>query len=189
MKRVEKAERIQEILAELYPDPPIPLHHRDEFTLLVAVVLSAQTTDERVNMVTPALFDVAPTPKKLAALDTDEIHALIRTVGLAPRRRRTSRRSASGSSPSTAVGFRAASRCSRRSRVGHKTASVVMCQAFHVPAFPVDTHIHRLAWRWGLSSGKNVARTELDLKRVFPRSRGSISTCRTSTSGASAARR
>ena len=169
MKRVEKAERIQEILDELYPDPPIPLHHRDDFTLLVAVVLSAQTTDERVNMVTPALFDVAPTPKRLAALDTDEIHALIRTVGLAPTKAKNLK----------ALGERLVAEHGGRiprslevletlPGVGHKTASVVMCQAFHVPAFPVDTHIHRLAWRWGLSSGKNVARTELDLKRVFP---------------------
>ena len=169
MKRVEKAGRIQQILDELYPDPPIPLHHRDEFTLLVAVVLSAQTTDERVNMVTPALFKVAPTAKKLAALDTDEIHALIRTVGLAPTKAKNLK----------ALGERLVNEHGGRipqslevletlPGVGHKTASVVMCQAFHVPAFPVDTHIHRLAWRWGLSSGKNVARTELDLKRVFP---------------------
>jgi endonuclease-3 len=169
MKRVDKAERIAAILDELYPDPPIPLHHRDDFTLLVAVVLSAQTTDERVNMVTPALFKVAPTPKKLAALDTDEIHALIRTVGLAPTKAKNLK----------ALGERLVAEHDGRiprslevletlPGVGHKTASVVMCQAFHVPAFPVDTHIHRLAWRWGLSSGKNVARTELDLKRVFP---------------------
>ena len=169
MKRVEKAERIQQILDELYPDPPIPLHHRDDFTLLVAVVLSAQTTDERVNMVTPALFDVAPTAKKLAALDTDEIHALIRTVGLAPTKAKNLK--ALGERLLDEHGGkipRSLEVLETLPGVGHKTASVVMCQAFHVPAFPVDTHIHRLAWRWGLSSGKNVARTELDLKRVFP---------------------
>jgi endonuclease-3 len=169
MRRVDKAERIAAILDELYPEPPIPLDHRDPFTLLVAVLLSAQTTDERVNKVTPALFDAAPTPRALAALDTDEIHALIRTVGLAPTKAKNLK----------ALGERLVDEHGGRipqdlavletlPGVGHKTASVVMCQAFQVPAFPVDTHIHRLAWRWALSSGKNVAKTELDLKRVFP---------------------
>jgi endonuclease III len=169
MRRVDKAERIQAILDELYPDPAIPLDHRDPFTLLVSVVLSAQTTDERVNKVTPALFDIAPTPRALAALDVDEIHSVIRTVGLAPTKAKNLK----------ALGERLVEEHGGRiprdltaletlPGVGHKTASVVMCQAFQVPAFPVDTHIHRLAWRWGLSNGKNVTRTELDLKRVFP---------------------
>ncbi len=170
MTRAEKARRIQAILDAHDPDPPIPLEHRDPFTLLVAVVLSAQCTDARVNLVTPALFDRAPTPAALAALDEDEILALIRTCGLAPQKARHLKQLAQqlvaehgGEVPADFAALEALP------GVGHKTASVVMVQAFGVPAFPVDTHIHRLAARWGLSDGSSVARTERDLKRTFPR--------------------
>lgn len=170
MKRPEKAARISAILDELYPAPPVPLDHRDPFTLLVAVALSAQTTDKKVNEVTPALFARAPTPAAMAATPVDEILALIRVVGLAPTKARNLRGMAEmlverhgGEVPREMAALESLP------GVGHKTASVVMAQAFSVPAFPVDTHIHRLAQRWGLSSGRNVAETERDLKEVFPR--------------------
>jgi len=165
----ERADFIRNRLEELYPDPPIPLDHRDPFTLLVAVLLSAQTTDARVNLVTPALFARAPTPAALAALDEAEILALIRTCGLAPQKARALAKLAKllvsehgGRVPQSFEALEALP------GVGHKTASVVMAQAFGLPAFPVDTHIHRLAARWGLSNGASVERTERDLKRVFP---------------------
>ena len=170
MKRLEKAEKIHTILDELYEDPPIPLDHKDPYTLLVSVLLSAQTTDKRVNLVTPELFRRAPTPRKMVKLTVEEILAIIRTCGLAPGKARNihalsrilldeygSRVPADMEKLETLPG------------VGHKTASVVMIQAFEQPAFPVDTHIHRLAARWGLSNGKNVEKTERDLKAVFPR--------------------
>ncbi|HVS02543.1 MAG TPA: endonuclease III [Thermoanaerobaculia bacterium] len=170
MTRKQKARRIGEILDELYPQPPIPLVHRDPFTLLVSVVLSAQTTDARVNQVTPALFARAPDPQAMATLGAAAIHDLIRTCGLAPTKARNLERLAAtlvaehgGEVPSDPQALEALP------GVGHKTASVVMVQAFGVPAFPVDTHIHRLAGRWGLSDGRSVARTEADLKRLFPR--------------------
>lgn len=169
MKRREKADRIGEILDELYPEPPIPLDHVDPFTLLVSVMLSAQTTDKKVNEVTPALFAAAPDPKSMAALPVERIHELIRTVGLAPTKARNLQRTArllldehGGEVPDDIDALE------KLPGVGHKTASVVLCQAFRKPAFPVDTHIHRLAARWGLSDGKNVAKTEADLKKVFP---------------------
>jgi endonuclease-3 len=169
MKRAEKAQRIRAILEELYPRPPIPLEHADPFTLLVAVLLSAQTTDARVNMVTPALFERAPTPTAMAALPVDEILALIKTCGLAPSKAKNLSalagklvREHGGEVPASFEALEALP------GVGHKTASVVMAQAFGVPAFPVDTHIHRLAARWGLSDGSSVERTERDLKRLFP---------------------
>jgi endonuclease-3 len=169
VKRQDKADRIGEILDELYPEPPIPLDHVDPFTLLVSVMLSAQTTDKKVNEVTPALFKAAPTPTKMAALPVPEILAYIRTVGLAPTKAKNLKRMAEllvkehgGEVPADIDELEALP------GVGHKTASVVMCQAFGQPAFPVDTHIHRLAARWGLSSGKNVTKTEADLKKVFP---------------------
>ncbi len=169
MTRREKAARIATILDELYAQPPIPLLHDDPFTLLVAVLLSAQTTDKRVNLVTPTLFARARTPEAMARLDVGEIHELIRTCGLAPAKAKAIRalsellvREHRGRVPADMEALE------RLPGVGHKTASVVMCQAFGVPAFPVDTHIHRLAARWGLSNGKSVERTELDLKRVFP---------------------
>ena len=169
MKRSEKAAKIQSVLDRLYPQPEIPLAHVDPFTLLVAVVLSAQTTDARVNLVTPALFARAPTPQAMAALTEDEILGFIRTCGLAPAKAKNIRRLAQlllerhgGRVPADFAALEALP------GVGHKTASVVMVQAFGVPAFPVDTHIHRLAARWGLSDGRNVEQTEADLKAVFP---------------------
>lgn len=171
MKRAERAQRIQQILDELYPEVPIPLEHRDPFTLLVAVVLSAQTTDKKVNQVTPALFARASTPAAMAELDVAEVAGLIREIGLAPQKAKAlvglSRRIAEngGRVPRTFEELESLP------GVGHKTASVVMAQAFGQPAFPVDTHIHRLAARWGLSDGSSVRRTERDLKKSFPRER------------------
>ena len=169
MKRRDKADRIGEILDELYPEPPVPLDHVDPFTLLVSVMLSAQTTDKKVNEVTPALFSEAPDPQRMAALPVERILGHIRTVGLAPTKAKNLQRMAQllldrhdGEVPSDMDALEALP------GVGHKTASVVMCQAFDQPAFPVDTHIHRLAARWGLSTGKNVTKTETDLKTLFP---------------------
>lgn len=159
-------------LDRLYPETPIPLRHRDAFTLLVAVVLSAQCTDKRVNEVTPALFALADTPEKMARLSRERVEKIIRPCGLAPRKS-----AAIISLSKTLVekfGGRVPADFSALESldgVGHKTASVVMSQAFGVPAFPVDTHIHRLAARWKLSSGKNVVQTEADLKKIFPRER------------------
>jgi endonuclease-3 len=165
----EKAERIRTILAELYPAPPIPLGHQDPFTLLVAVVLSAQCTDARVNEVTPRLFALARTPEAMARLSVKAIERVVRPCGLSPTKARNIRALSrliaerhGGRVPSTFGELEALP------GVGHKTASVVMVQAFRTPAFPVDTHIHRLAQRWGLSSGKNVVETERDLKILFP---------------------
>ncbi len=169
MKRAEKAKRIGEILDRLYPTPPIPLSHRDPFTLLVAVLLSAQTTDVQVNKVTPALFKLAHTPEEMAQLPEAKILEAIRSCGLAPSKAKNIKRLAQtlvdeygGRVP------RDIEALERLPGVGHKTASVVMTQAFGEPAFPVDTHIHRLAERWRLSKGKNVVETERDLKKVFP---------------------
>lgn len=169
MKRIEKATRIREILDDLYPEPPIPLDHRDAYTLLVAVLLSAQTTDKRVNLVTPGLFERASTPHEMARVPEEEILELIRTCGLAPGKARAIRRLSEilveehdGQVPDDLDALEALP------GVGHKTASVVLCQAFGRAAFPVDTHIHRLAARWGLSRGKTVEHTERDLKAVFP---------------------
>lgn len=170
MKRKDKADRIGAMLDELYPEPPIPLDHVDEFTLLIAVLLSAQTTDKKVNEVTPALFADGPTPERMAALSVETIREHIRQVGLAP----TKAKNIQALSCRLIDTFDSKVPADLESLeslpgVGHKTASVVMCQAFGVPAFPVDTHIHRLAARWGLSSGKNVDTTEADLKRLFPK--------------------
>lgn len=169
MKRAEKAKRIGEILDELYPEPPIPLAHRDPFTLLVAVLLSAQTTDAQVNKVTPSLFARASTPETMARLSVEEILASIRACGLAPTKAKNVRKLAEtlvaehgGEVPADMAALE------RLPGVGHKTASVVMSQAFGEPAFAVDTHIHRLAHRWRLSNGKSVEKTEHDLKKVFP---------------------
>ncbi len=169
MKRREKALRIREILDDLYPDPPIPLDHRDAYTLLIAVLLSAQTTDQRVNMVTPELFRRAPTPHDMVKLSVDEILEVIRTCGLAPGKAKSIRRLSAilieehaGAVPDSFEALEALP------GVGHKTASAVLAQAFGRDAFPVDTHIHRLAARWGLSNGTTVERTERDLKNVFP---------------------
>jgi len=169
MKRAEKARRIGEILDRLYPLPPIPLHHGDAFQLLVAVVLSAQTTDAQVNRVTPALFRRAPTPQKLAAMSETDILKLIRSCGLSPGKAHNIKKLSqllvekhSGEVPADMEALEALP------GVGHKTASVVMNQAFGQPAFPVDTHIHRLAARWGLSKAKDVKQTERDLKKLWP---------------------
>ncbi len=168
MKRSEKADKIGEILDDLYPKPPIPLDHTDPYTLTVAVALSAQTTDKKVNEVTPALFKVGGTPEKMAALHPDEILELIREVGLAPTKARNLSAMAhqildDGGEIRPDWAF-----LESLAGVGHKTASVVMAQAFDVPSFPIDTHIHRLAARWGLSKAANVDQTERDLKAVFP---------------------
>jgi endonuclease-3 len=170
MKRAEKAKEIGAILDRLYPEPPIPLQHRDPFTLLVAVLLSAQTTDAQVNKVTPALFAAAPTPEAMARLTVEEILAKIRSCGLAPSKAKNIRKLAEtlvseygGDVPRNMEALE------RLPGVGHKTASVVMSQAFGEPAFAVDTHIHRLAERWRLSNGTSVEQTERDLKKVFPR--------------------
>src|SRR6266550_2940167 len=170
MKRAEKAKKIGAILDRLYPAPDIPLGHRDPFTLLVAVVLSAQTTDAQVNRVTPALFRRAPSAEALAKMPENEILKLIRSCGLAPSKARNLKRLAQtlvdeygGKVP------RDFDELEKLPGVGHKTASVVLPQAFGEPAFPVDTHIHRLAKRWGLSKAKDVKQTEADLKKLFPR--------------------
>ncbi len=169
MRKQQRAELIQQRLSELYPDPPIPLDHRDEFTLLVAVLLSAQCTDKKVNEVTPELFRVAGTPKAMMALGEAGILQIIRPLGLSKQKAKHLAKLAAiidqdygGRVPDTFQELESLP------GVGHKTASVVMSQAFGFPAFPVDTHIHRLAQRWGLSSGKNVVQTEKDLKRLFP---------------------
>lgn len=169
MTRSEKAQRIQSILDRLYPGVDIPLAHQDAFTLLVAVILSAQTTDKKVNQVTPALFARASTPEAMARLEVSEIQAFIREVGLSGQKAKSLRRMAeilvekhAGQVPRTLEELE------ELPGVGHKTASVVLNQAFGISAFPVDTHIHRLAARWGLSNGKSVEKTERDLKRTFP---------------------
>lgn len=165
----EKALYIQERLDELYPETPIPLNHKDAYTLLIAVLLSAQCTDERVNKITPVLFKKADTPQKMVKLKVSEIEDIVRPCGLAPRKAKAIYDLSqiiidkhNGEVPSSFEELEALP------GVGHKTASVVMAQAFHVPAFPVDTHIHRLAQRWGLTNGKNVEQTEKDLKKIFP---------------------
>lgn len=172
LAKAEKARIIMETLEELFPQPAIPLEHRDPYTLLVAVVLSAQCTDVRVNEVTPVLFDLADTPGQMAALTAKRIERVIKSCGLAPTKAKNIRKLSQilvaehgGVVPDTLEELEALP------GVGHKTAQVVVSQAFGIPAFAVDTHIHRLAYRWGLSTGKNVVRTEKDLKRTFPEER------------------
>lgn len=167
LRRLEKASKIGEILDSKYPETLIPLDHIDAYTLLVAVMLSAQSTDKKVNEITPKLFEVAGSPKEMALLEVEEIRQIIREIGLAPTKAKNLRRMAEqiledGGEVRPDWGF-----LESLAGVGHKTASVVMSQAFGVPAFPVDTHIHRLAARWGLSDGRNVVKTERDLKAVF----------------------
>ncbi|MCB1026350.1 MAG: endonuclease III [Microthrixaceae bacterium] len=169
MKRAEKADRIGEILDRLYPEPPIPLDHRNPYTLLVAVALSAQTTDKKVNEVTPALFDRASTPEEMAAIPPDEILGLIRQVGLAPTKARNLSNMAHQIVEAGGELIPTFEFLESLPGVGHKTAGVVMAASFGVPAFPVDTHIQRLAARWGLSNGTSVEKTEADLKAVFPK--------------------
>ncbi|MCB1688577.1 MAG: endonuclease III [Halioglobus sp.] len=165
----ERADYILHRLQELYPETPVPLDHSDPFTLLVAVLLSAQCTDERVNQVTPALFALADNPADMASQDVEKIRSIIKPCGLSPQKSRAIKRLSEilveehgGVVPADMDALE------RLPGVGHKTASVVMSQAFGVPAFPVDTHIHRLAQRWGLTRGRNVVQTERDLKRLFP---------------------
>ena len=169
MRIAEKVERVGAVLDELYPETPIPLKHRNVYTFMVAVLLSAQTTDKKVNQVTPTLFDRASTPSEMAALEVGDIRDIIREIGLAPTKAKNLKRMAEqlverhdGEVPQTFAELE------ELAGVGHKTASVVMVQAFGIPAFPVDTHIHRLSARWGLSNGRNVVQTERDLKRHFP---------------------
>ena len=168
MKRSEKAKIIGNMLDELYPETPIPLDHYSAYTLLVAVMLSAQTTDKKVNEVTPALFKKADTPEKMAKLDVKLIQSIIKEIGLAPTKAKNLRKMAQqlieGGGVKEDWDY-----LESLAGVGHKTASVVMSQWFGVPAFPVDTHIHRLAARWGLSNGKSVDKTEKDLKNVWPK--------------------
>ena len=169
MTKPERAAFIERRLAELYPETPIPLDHRDSYTLLVAVLLSAQCTDARVNLVTPSLWALAAHPRDMAQRSVEEIDAIVRPCGLSPRKAQNIRDLSQllverhgGQVPADFEALEALP------GVGHKTASVVMAQAFGVPAFPIDTHIHRLAQRWKLTSGKSVAQTETDLKRLFP---------------------
>ena len=167
MNRSEKAKKIGAILDELYPTTPIPLEHSSAYTLLVAVMLSAQTTDKKVNQVTPALFNKADTPEKMVDLDVDTIKSLIQEIGLAPTKAKNLKKMAQ--QIIDAGGLRADwVFLESLAGVGHKTASVVMSQWYEIPAFPVDTHIHRLAKRWGLSKAKNVEMTERDLKKLWP---------------------
>jgi endonuclease-3 len=169
MIKAEKAEFIMSELEKLYPTTPIPLDHFDAYTLLIAVLLSAQCTDKRVNTVTPELFELASTPENMIKQDVESIRKIIRPCGLSPRKSAAIHRLSEiiiekheGNVPDNFEDLE------ELPGVGHKTASVVMAQAFGVPAFPVDTHIHRLMYRWGLTTGKNVETTERDAKRIFP---------------------
>ena len=170
MKKIERAEFILRHLNELYPETPSPLNHRNNYELLVAVLLSAQCTDERVNKVTPTLFRAARTPKKMRTLDPETVYNIIRPCGLAPQKSksiynlsRILKEKYNEKVPKTLQELESLP------GVGHKTASVVISQGFGEAAFPVDTHIHRLAQRWKLTSGKNVTQTEKDLKKLFPK--------------------
>ena len=172
MLKQERVAFIDKRLQELYPNPPVPLDHSDPYTLLVAVLLSAQCTDERVNLVTPALFALADNPFDMAKESVETIREIIKPCGLSPQKSKAIRglseiliNEHGGEVPQDFESLE------RLPGVGHKTASVVMAQSFGVPSFPVDTHIHRLAQRWGLSRGRNVNETERDLKRVFKKSR------------------
>ncbi len=172
MLRKERAAYIQNRLQQLYPETPIPLDHKDPYTLLIAVLLSAQCTDVRVNQITPLLFARADSPQDMVKLSVEEIKEIIRPCGLSSMKSKGIAglskillNEHGGEVPADIKALEALP------AVGHKTASVVMAQAFGVPSFPVDTHIHRLSQRWGLTSGKNVAQTERDLKRLFPESR------------------
>ena len=168
LKLADKINFITSTLDELYPEPDIPLNHENHFTFLVAVMLSAQSTDKKVNEITPRLFEKANNPSKMNKLDVDEIQSIIRQIGLAPTKAKNIKKMSQqllekhqGEVPNTFEELE------ELAGVGHKTASVLMAQAFNTPAFPVDTHIHRLAYRWRLSNGKNVTTTENDLKRIF----------------------
>ena len=168
MNRKEKAKKVYSILNQTYKSVPVPLDHDDPFTLLIAVLLSAQCTDERVNKVTPDLFKKAKTPKKMIKLSYEEVYSIIKPCGLGPKKSRAILELSSilvNQFNSTVP--KDISLLEKLPGVGHKTASVVVSQAFNIPSFPVDTHIHRLAQRWGLTNGKNVKQTEKDLKNSF----------------------
>ena len=169
MKKKEKVEYVVQQLEKLYPETPVPLDHKDPYTLLIAVLLSAQCTDERVNKITPTLFEKADNPFDMVKLDVEQIKSIIRPCGLSPRKSQAIY-TLSGMLINQYDGQVPAdlNALEELPGVGHKTASVVMSQAFGVPAFPVDTHIHRLMYRWGFSNGKNVVQTEKDAKRLFP---------------------
>ena len=169
MKKIDRAAYVAERLDEIYPETPVPLNHKSKFELLIAVLLSAQCTDERVNQVTPQLFSLADNPLDMSKLQTEKIYEIIRPCGLAPQKSANISKLSvmitekyQGEVPSNFEDLE------QLPGVGHKTASVVMSQGFGFPAFPVDTHIHRLAQRWGLTNGKNVMQTEKDLKKLFP---------------------
>ena len=171
MKKSERAEIVRKILDKTYPETPIPLDHKDIFTLLIAVLLSAQCTDERVNQVTPKLFKLASTPEKMSKLSQEKIYNIIKPCGLGPKKSKAIKslslilvKEYNSIVPNNFEDLE------KLPGVGHKTASVVMSQGFGVPAFAVDTHIHRLAQRWGLKNGKNVKKTETDLKKLFNKS-------------------
>ena len=172
MNKIDRAAYVVERLDEIYPETPVPLNHKSKFELLIAVLLSAQCTDERVNQVTPQLFSLADNPLDMSKLQTEKIYEIIRPCGLAPQKSANISKLSimiiekhQGLVPSNFEDLE------RLPGVGHKTASVVMSQGFGYPAFPVDTHIHRLAQRWGLTNGKNVTQTEKDLKKLFPEER------------------
>ena len=172
MNKAEKVSYVINTLDELYPSIPIPLDHKDPYTLLIAVLLSAQSTDVRVNKTTPSLFERADNPYEMIKLSVDDIREIIKPVGLSPQKAKGIHglshiliNKHHGQVPADFEALEALP------AVGHKTASVVMAQAFGVPAFPVDTHIHRLMYRWGFSNGKNVVQTEKDAKRLFPKER------------------
>ena len=169
MKKIDRATYVVKRLDEIYPETPVPLNHKNKFELLIAVLLSAQCTDERVNQVTPQLFSLADNPLDMSRLQTEKIYEIIRPCGLAPQKSANISKLSviiiekhQGQVPSNFEDLE------QLPGVGHKTASVVMSQGFGFPAFPVDTHIHRLAQRWGLTNGKNVTQTEKDLKKLFP---------------------
>ena len=170
MIKSERALIIKKILDDTYPRTPVPLDHKDTYTLLIAVLLSAQCTDERVNQITPALFELAPNPKKMSQMSVEKIYEIIKPCGLGPQKSKAILQLSKmlikkykGKVPNNF------SDLEKLPGVGHKTASVVMSQGFGIPAFAVDTHIHRLAQRWGLTNGKNVKKTEEDLKKIFPK--------------------
>ncbi|MFY7672330.1 endonuclease III [Tenacibaculum sp. MEBiC06402] len=170
MNKSEKVQFVIDTLEKLYPETPIPLDHKDPYTLLIAVLMSAQSTDERVNQITPLLFKVADNPYDMIQLTVDEIREIIKPVGLSPMKSKgihgLSKILIEKHNGEVPKSFEA---LEELPAVGHKTASVVMAQAFNIPAFPVDTHIHRLMFRWNLSNGKSVAQTEKDAKRLFPK--------------------
>ena len=170
MIKSERALIIKKILDETYPRTPVPLNHKDTYTLLIAVLLSAQCTDERVNQITPALFKLAPNPKKMSQMSVEKIYEIIKPCGLGPQKSKAIlqlskilMKKYKGKVPNNFTDLE------KLPGVGHKTASVVMSQGFKIPAFAVDTHIHRWAQRWGLTNGKNVKKTEEDLKKIFPK--------------------